>query len=365
MVSDRLLSTVRCPDCRQPVLRNEQGLQCQGCGRTIPQRDATFLDLRPALVFEEQTKYLDDALHADARQERVSPPLLAAGVRNRMLRSMLKPSAGDAVIDLGCGSGRMMLWNRTPGAWSVGVDVSPFFALESRDAADLVLGDLRRLPFADATFTKGYCLDVLEHLSPSALREMLGETARVMAPGGRLFLYSHVRKNSSLALGLRGVNALARRLETLGLLDMTHERLRKSDHQNPLADIPELEAVVGDAGFTVRQLRYYTPLIGGVVENILLRVAERWLVRRRTRSLSRDLNAPGAESAALRDTRAAAKATLARGGVLLWTLRALTWMMHMDVMLFGRVRSGPFFALLERTARPPAIRSADATGRIG
>lgn len=354
MVSDRLLSAVRCPDCRRPVNRNEHGLQCQGCGRSIPQRDATFLDLRPARVFEEQTRYLDDALHADARQERVSPPLLAAGVRNRMLHTMLRPAAGDAVIDLGCGSGRMMLWNRTPGAWSVGVDVSPFFARESRETADLVLGDLRRLPFADATFSKAYCLDVLEHLSPSALREMLGETARVMAPGGRVFLYSHVRRNSSLALGLRAINALARRLEAAGLLDMTHERLRKSDHQNPLADIPELEAVVRDAGFRMCRLRYYTPLIGGFVENILLRVAERWLVRRRQRQLTRTSPSPAAESTALRDTRAAAKATLARGGVLLWSMQVLTWLMYLDVVLFGRIRSGPFFALLERTSEPSA-----------
>ena len=51
-----------------------------------------------------------------------------------------------------------------------GVDISPFFAHEVAPAVDLLLGDLRRLPFADGTFTKGYSLDVLEHLSPEALR---------------------------------------------------------------------------------------------------------------------------------------------------------------------------------------------------
>ena len=68
--------------------------------------------------------------------------------------------------------------------------------LEARADVDLLLGDLRRLPFADGTFTKAYSLDVLEHLSPDALRAMLTEAARVLAPGGHLFVYTHVRKNA-------------------------------------------------------------------------------------------------------------------------------------------------------------------------
>lgn len=364
MVSDRLLSIVRCPDCRSKLASDAKTLVCSACGRRIPQPDATFLDLRPVRAYQEQTKYLDDALHADARQERVSPPLLAAGVRNRLLRSMLQLGPADVVIDLGCGSGRMILWNRDQGAWTVGVDVSPFFAQESRSAADLVLGDLRSLPFADDTFTKGYCLDVLEHLSPQALREMLLEAARVMAPGGHLFLYSHVRKNSRLAWGLRAINQVARWLEAAGLLDMTQERLRKSDHQNPLADIPELQAVVAASGFSLTSIRYYTPLIGGFIENILLRVTERVMVRRRARVMAGTANGDAVQATAAREARASAKATLARGGLLLRAMQLLTALMHLDVTLFGHVRSGPFFALLERTSAPVAVRITPDASRV-
>ena len=85
-------------------------LTCPRCDRQV---DATrgFLDLRPAEEFAETTKYTDEALHTDGRQERVSPPLLGAGVRNRMLRQFLDLGRDDRVIDLGCGSGRMMAWN--------------------------------------------------------------------------------------------------------------------------------------------------------------------------------------------------------------------------------------------------------------
>ena len=220
--------------------------------------------LHPGVSFTEQTKYLDEALHADARHEHVSPPLLAAKIRNDMLRSFLSPGPSDTVIDLGCGSGRALVWNADLGAYQVGLDVSPHFAEEARTGVDLVLGDLRRLPFGPACFTKAYALDVAEHLSRDSLAEVLAEAARVLTPGGALFVYSHVRRNSALAGGLKTINRLARWLERRGLVDLSRERLRKSDHLNPLADIPDLERVVSAAGFRVHPHR--STLIAHVLE---------------------------------------------------------------------------------------------------
>jgi SAM-dependent methyltransferase len=351
MVSDRLLTIVRCPDCHQALMRQAAELVCRGCARRFGGGTSNYLDLRPSQTFAETTKYTDEALHADARHERVSPPLLAAGVRNDMLRSILRPTPADRVIDLGCGSGRMALWNADLGAWTVGVDVSPFFASEALARVDLVLGDLRALPFPDGTFTKAYALDVLEHLSPAALADVLREASRVLVPGGHLFVYTHVRKNSPIALGLRAINALARGLESAGALDMTQERLRKSDHLNPLRDIPELHEVVGRAGFRIARIRYYTPLIGGFTENIVMRVAERAMARRAARRLAAAGTAAGdLDAAAVKEARTSAKARLARGGPMLAALRGVTWVMKADILLFGRIRSGPFFALLEKDA---------------
>jgi SAM-dependent methyltransferase len=351
MVSDRLLTLVCCPDCRRAFVHRADELECTGCGRRFGGPKGAYLDLRPAHAFAETTRYVEAALHADARQERVAPPLLAAGVRNDLLRAVLRPGPEDVVLDLGCGSGRMVIWNRDLGAATIGVDVSPYFAREARETVDLVLGDLRSLPFPDETFTKAYALDVLEHLSPDALRGMLAEAARVLAPGGTLFVYSHVRKNSWLALGLRAINRVARGLEALGLIDMTQERLRKSDHLNPLADIPELERVVQVAGFRVASIRYYTPLIGGVVENIFVRMGEHALARRAARRrTSTTVGLPQDQASAVREARAATQTRLARGGPLLKGLQLVTAVMKLDLLLFGRIRSGPFFALLRKDA---------------
>ena len=346
MISDALLSLVRCPDCHGILAGTPDSLVCRGCGRPYHSSSPDFLDLRPRVAYSEQTKYLDETLHADARHETVSPPLLGSRIRNDMLRSFLAPEAHDLVVDLGCGSGRALLWNRDWGSRSVGVDISPFFSADARQRIDLLIGDLRRLPFADGTFTKAFSLDVLEHLSPQALREMLAEASRVLAPGGELFVYTHVRKNAPVAAGLRWINALGRRLEAWGLIDARQERLRKSDHLNPLRDIPELEQVVSGAGFRIRRIRYYTPIVGGFVENIMMRMAERAMAKRAAARLRGSVSADQADAQAIREARTAAKARIARSPATYATLRVLSFLMKLDLLLFGRIRSGPFFALL-------------------
>lgn len=346
MISAQLLALVRCPECRAAVVRNGERVTCQGCGRTYQASTHGFLDMRPSVEYEEKTKYLDEALHADARHERVSPPLLGSRIRNDMLRSFLSPGPADRVVDLGCGSGRTLLWNRDWGSAMVGIDISPYFAEEARSGVDLLLGDLRKLPFEDATFTKAYSLDVLEHLSPDALKGMLVEAARVLAPGGGFFVYSHVRKNAPIAVGLRWINGLARQLERVGLIDMRQERLRKSDHLNPLRDVPELEAVAREAGFRVARIRFYTPIVGGFVENIMMRMAERAMARRAARRLAGTASATDVDREAIRHARTSAKQRIAASPTTYAVLRGLSAAMKLDLLLFGRVTSGPFFALL-------------------
>jgi SAM-dependent methyltransferase len=362
MISAALLSLVRCPECHGVLAERPTGdaraIACTVCGRTYVGRGNEFLDLRPAVQFSEQTKYLDEALHADARHERVSPPLLGSKIRNDMLRSVLAPGPSDRLVDLGCGSGRALLWNRDWRATTVGVDIAPFFSSDALGEVDLLLADLRKLPFADGTFTKAYSLDVLEHLSPEALRAMLAEANRVLAPGGALFVYTHVRKNAPIAAGLRWINAFARLLERRGLLDMRQERLRKSDHVNPLRDIPELESVAHAAGFRVARIRYYTPIVGGFIENILMRVAEHAMARRAAARLA-GAGMPNADAAAIKEARTAAKARIAKSPATYAALRALSFAMKLDLLLFGRVRSGPFFALLVKTKAAEGTEGAE------
>ena len=354
MISPRLLAIVRCPECRGELAGTDACCRCRSCGRVYPQADGEFLDLRPENAFREQTRYLDEALHADARHERVSPPLLGSKIRNDMLRSFLRPGPADLVVDLGCGSGRAALWNRDLGAPTIGVDIAPYFSGEARRDVDLLLADLRQLPFADGTFSKGYSLDVLEHLSPDALESMLAEAARVLAPGGALFVYTHVRKNARIARALRLINRLAEWLDRRGLVDLRQEHLRKSDHANPLRDVPHLEQLTRAAGFRIERIRFYTPVVGGFVENVLVRLAERALARRAARRLAPVSPPAEADARAIREARATAKERIASSVLTRAVLRAVSAVMKLDVLLFGRITSGPFFALLvkDQAAHP-------------
>lgn len=361
MISDRLLSIVRCADCRGALAPAQAAgdtvhLACAGCGRRY-ESPRDYLDVRPLQTYAEQTKYLDEALHADARHERVSPPLLGSRIRNGMLRKFLAPRQGELVADLGCGSGRAILWNRDLGTDVVGIDIAPFFSHDARLHVDLMLADLRQLPFADDTFDKAWSLDVLEHLSPEALAGMLAEASRVLKPGGSLFVYTHVRKNARIAIGLRWINRFAKQLERWDLVDLRQEHLRKSDHLNPLQDVPHLEQVVRQAGFRIARIRYYTPIVGGFVENIMMRVAERAMARRAAaRASNRGIDRVEANAAAVREARTAAKQRIAASGPTYAVLRGLSLAMKLDLLLFGRVRSGPFFALLVKE-KPPTGNS--------
>ena len=359
MISDRLIALVRCPECRgthrsQPR-HGSDGLTCQSCGRAYRAPGGEYLDLRPADQFAEQTKYLDEALHADARHERVSPPLLGSKIRNDMLRAVpCGPRPGDLVVDLGCGSGRALVWNRDLGAETIGIDISPFFSRgRAARRAPCSSAICRRLPFADGTFTKAWSLDVLEHLSPEALRGMLAEGRRVLAPGGALFVYTHVRKNAPVAVGLRWINKLARGLERARPhrhAPGTAAQVRSPQPARRRARSRARRA--RRAASASRASRFYTPIVGGFVENILMRMAERAMARRAARRLdpgrprrptwTRGPSARREPPAKAADRHEARRPTA--------SLRALSFAMKLDLLLFGRITSGPFFALLVKRA---------------
>jgi SAM-dependent methyltransferase len=339
LISERLLSVVRCPDCRGQLRGEAPRLTCEGCGRHFDEGTGDYLVLRPSSVYEQTTLFLEDSFHADGRDESVSPPLLSAAVRNNMLRKFLQPGAGDVVLDLGCGSGRFAVWNLDSGAHFIGVDTGTFFAAESRATLDLVVGELRKLPFADGAVTKAYAIDVVEHLSPESLDAMLSEINRVLAPGGSLFVYTHVMQLSPFAPLLAAIAGVSRAIERAGLADLTVDRLRPTDHLNPLASRAHLDQVAARAGFRVGRFRYYTPILSRIAESVFVPVAAHVLARRTS-------NAAGVDSAAIRTARLEAKRTLARRGIMYRALQAMTAVVMLDVRVLGRVRSGPFFALL-------------------
>jgi SAM-dependent methyltransferase len=334
-----LLALVRCPDCHGRLGGEAARLECEACGRVFAASTGDYLVLQTAHAYDETTKFAEESFHADGRDESVAPPLLSAAVRNNMLRSFLQPGPGDVVLDLGCGSGRFAIWNLDSGAHFVGIDTVSFFAAESRASVDLVVGELRKLPFADGSITKAYAIDVVEHLSPESLDAVLREVHRTLAPGGSVFIYTHVMQLSPFAPVLAGITAVSRAIERAGLADLTVDRLRPTDHLNPLASRSHLDEVAARNGFRVERFRYYTPILSRIAESVLVPLAAHALARR-TRA------GAAVDGGGLRAARLSAKRTLAKKGLMYRALQAMTAVVMLDVRLLGGVRSGPFFALL-------------------
>lgn len=107
----------------------------------------------------------------------------------------LRLHPGDRLLDAGCGEGRHCFGALERGAHVVGLDLDhgslrgAVGALRRRgrergQLGAMLQGDTFRLPFADASFDKVICAEVMEHVHdfPAAAHEL----ARVTKPGGRV-----------------------------------------------------------------------------------------------------------------------------------------------------------------------------------
>jgi ubiquinone/menaquinone biosynthesis C-methylase UbiE len=276
---------------------------------------------------------------------RIGPPVLGAGVRQRAIRRMLNPQPSDTLIELGCGNGKFVYWNRRSVAWAVGIDPAPLFAREALDAVDLCQADARSLPFASSTFSAAMSIDVLEHLPMPDIEAYLREAHRVLSPGGRLFLYSNTREPSRLDFVVRGARRLSSWLGQHGVIDNSRDLLRKGDHVKAIETYPQLEATLERCGFSVEQVRFWNGLFQSTIENLLVKLAESFLRRRK--------GAPGKASettgASGEDAlRSSVRGRLSIRGPMYQMMRVFTNLMWLDIALFGSWRAGPYFLLARR-----------------
>ncbi|HYI35028.1 MAG TPA: methyltransferase domain-containing protein [Thermoleophilaceae bacterium] len=135
------------------------------------------------------------------------------------LDSLAAKAPGREAADVGCGTGLVTVELAARGFRVRGIDHSPEMLsyAHSRidrdgyaDRVELVTGDVRQLPWDDASIDLLTCQGVLHHLTE--LDQTVAECARVLRPGGRFFISEPCVGSTAALRAWERMKGLRRRL---------------------------------------------------------------------------------------------------------------------------------------------------------
>jgi ubiquinone/menaquinone biosynthesis C-methylase UbiE len=132
--------------------------------------------------------------------ERLIRRIYNVGLEGRLhaaLTTALRTHIPQSLLEVGSGPGNLLraVHDALPGTRLSGVDLSPFMleAAQARLPADVRLlhADARSLPIEDASVDAVVSQHVLGHLPGAAASGAWREAARILRPGGRVYLLEH------------------------------------------------------------------------------------------------------------------------------------------------------------------------------
>jgi len=192
---------------------------------------------------------------------------------------VLELRPGDSLLDLACGYGRHSLLFAERGLEVTGLDLSAFYIEIAREAAtkarfevEFIVADMREIPYTNA-FDAAVSMFTSFGFFPTRDEDMgvLAGAARALKPGGKLlidyenplyFVSSCVNENRTANITLDdGTTATMKHdFDVLRQREKMSVRIRRPDgteyesgYDIRLYNPPEMKAMLGEAGFAVRE----------------------------------------------------------------------------------------------------------------
>ncbi|MDI9644496.1 MAG: class I SAM-dependent methyltransferase [Candidatus Verstraetearchaeota archaeon] len=147
-------------------------------------------------------------------------------VKFGFLLNRVRPGGGEEVVlDAGCGTGLLLeALSRRWGCTLVGLDSSEGMLREAKrkgTAANLVLGDIEKMPFKDGSFDIAFSVSVIQLADDP--EEAIGEIRRVLKKGGRVGI-SYLRRAGIAVPRIRGLRVAVHDSETMKDIFLTGYR---------------------------------------------------------------------------------------------------------------------------------------------
>ncbi len=108
-----------------------------------------------------------------------------------IMRRHLPHKVDGRILEAGCGTGYMSQWLRSEYGWNlfpIDLESTALRYVRGFGVPNATQGDIRWLPFHDASFDLVFSLDVLVHVARGDETKCIGEFFRVTKPGGFLML---------------------------------------------------------------------------------------------------------------------------------------------------------------------------------
>ncbi len=129
-------------------------------------------------------------IYAQANQENM--PKSLAHQADLLIKAV---GTGGKILDVGCGTGRDLVWFLSRGAWAAGIDLSGGMLDYAHRAlaqanlpARLACADMRKIPFPPATFDGLWVCASLLHLPKAYAPEALREFQRILRSDGHIVI---------------------------------------------------------------------------------------------------------------------------------------------------------------------------------